>query len=615
VDPAGRPAIDAISNTGDAFLVNAYFAKWSDELDTTLPTTLIAYEGGDESAPAGYGAFAFSTRQTTKPGYTIYAYQDEAQVGQVVRSADQDPEILSTLDTRSPLGVELLSEAEPTVLEVTKEVGKGVDQTLAFTFTVYFETSDGTPMAGETLVSAEFPLSVGKIPFPQDYILDKGGKATFTLVHGRGRRFVGLEPGARVRVVETATKGYTASWQDSADPGESVAGRDTGTQDLGEGTRRFAFLNEVDLGPATVPLTIGKLVVGESFDFCTASLLWDTDISFGMTLYVADANGGPLAGESFAYQGANDGAGWVGTCSTGGIDNPAPADGTVTLDAEGRAFFTLKHGQTVTLDLPEDAQVRVVETAVPEYFATHSLTHTIEGVTAGADTGFYSLTGEDDVPKGDPDSEVMFINMAELLQPLTISKQVSGTPDDPDQAFTFSLQLLNSEDQPDADFQAGVPINYTGGSLSAAVDPPADGSLELDSNAEATFTLQDNQSITLWISKYAQVRVVERLGALAARYSPSFNDSEEGPQTATLGADTGPRPMVAGARTFAFHNSWFYVPPSGLDTSSAPLVVPVLALAALLTAWYAARRRFAVRAWARAVAKLGGGARHGRPTR
>jgi hypothetical protein len=147
------------------------------------------------------------------------------------------------------------------------------------------------------------------------------------------------------------------------------------------------------------------------------------------------------------------------------------------------------------------------------------------------------------------------------------------------------------------------------------VEPPADGALELDDAAEATFALKDNQSITLWIWEDARVRVIEQLGALAARYSPSFNDSEEGPQTATLGADTGPRPMVGNARTFAFHNSWFYVPPSGLDTPGPPLLVMTAVLIALLVAWYAARRWLVVPAWLRAGAKPAGGGRYGRPTR
>ncbi len=96
-------------------------------------------------------------------------------------------------------------------------------------------------------------------------------------------------------------------------------------------------------------------------------------------LCFTDTEGKPLpAGTSFGY--------------VGGVlenaDATAPPSGTITLDAAGATFLSLKNGQTVTLaDVLAESSIRIVETADSNY--TVSFTDSAEFVrTPGNDTGF-----------------------------------------------------------------------------------------------------------------------------------------------------------------------------------------------------------------------------------
>jgi len=101
-------------------------------------------------------------------------------------------------------------------------------------------------------------------------------------------------------------------------------------------------------------LTIRKTVVGNFADMSKG---------FGFTVYFyLDAEGEePVAeGTEYSYSGGTDSA-----CAT------APDGGTLSLDGEGAAVFSLSDGQSVTIGgIPANCYVRIVETPDPNYIVS-----------------------------------------------------------------------------------------------------------------------------------------------------------------------------------------------------------------------------------------------------
>jgi len=124
-------------------------------------------------------------------------------------------------------------------LTISKTVtGAYADLTKAFTFTVYFQDSSGTPLAGGT----QFTYTGGASPSGGTLTLDGEGKATFTLSHGQTVTIAGVSTSGRVRIVETADTNYTTSFKDSLDAG-STSGSDTGVRSMTAADRTFDFTN------------------------------------------------------------------------------------------------------------------------------------------------------------------------------------------------------------------------------------------------------------------------------------------------------------------------------------------------------------------------------------
>ena len=107
--------------------------------------------------------------------------------------------------------------------------------------------------------------------------------------------------------------------------------------------RTIYFVYKVDAGIGSV--TISKVVTGH---FINKSK------DFEFTVYFTDSRGNKLSqGTQFTYTGKT-------VPNMGAI---APAGGTLTLDGDGKATFTLKHGQAITiLNVPGDAKIKIVET-------------------------------------------------------------------------------------------------------------------------------------------------------------------------------------------------------------------------------------------------------------
>lgn len=130
-------------------------------------------------------------------------------------------------------------------------------------------------------------------------------------------------------------------------------------------------------GPREINLTVAKLVEGNYIDKTK---------EFSFTMYFQDSSGTALpAGTELLYTGGI-------IAGSGAI---TPADGRLTLAAEGKAEFTLKHGQQITIINPESqGKIRIVETADGDYQTTFTDSGAA-GTTTGTDTGVVDLIRAD----------------------------------------------------------------------------------------------------------------------------------------------------------------------------------------------------------------------------
>lgn len=187
-------------------------------------------------------------------------------------------------------------------------------------------------------------------------------------------------------------------------------------------------------------LTLSKTVSGQAAS---------TSQQFTMHVTLKDASGNPLSG-TYAYTG--------GTVS--GVDGvTAPANGTITLDANGTGTVELSHGQQVTIvGIPSGTTYTVEEAASTAadallYDATYDGSATAPTATLSADA---AVAVTNAVQEGS----------------LSVAKHVKGEVGST-QAFTFTVKLGGS-----------------GATLSGTY-----GEMEF-SNGQATFTLKDGETKT-----------------------------------------------------------------------------------------------------------------------
>ncbi|MDR2035832.1 MAG: hypothetical protein LBP91_04075 [Coriobacteriales bacterium] len=130
----------------------------------------------------------------------------------------------------------------------------------------------------------------------------------------------------------------------------------------------------------TINITVGKKVTGA---------LANEREAFVFTVYLCHSNGESLPqGEVIAYTGN----------SPGNTGAPAPDDGELTLDKDGAATFSLKHGQSITLlEIPAKVQIRIVETPSGNYIP--SFTDTGGTGNTGNDTGFLTAGVGDELER------------------------------------------------------------------------------------------------------------------------------------------------------------------------------------------------------------------------
>ena len=179
------------------------------------------------------------------------------------------------------------------------------------------------------------------------------------------------------------------------------------------------------------------------------------------------------------------------------------------------------------------------------------------------------------------DMELYLIYRKTSVATLTVTKTVTGDYGNKTRAFLFTVYF---EDSNGVALPSGTMFNYTGGILSGSgATAPPNGTLTLDSEGKAAFTLQHGQTVTMdHIAADGKIRVAESADPLYIAY---FTDSEDLAGSPTDGGDTGVLDMTEDARTLDFVNARIAVPETGVDAGNVGtmLFLPLLALLAGLT--------------------------------
>jgi hypothetical protein len=283
-------------------------------------------------------------------------------------------------------------------------------------------------VTGEQSSTASFEFTV-KVTGEASGISGKYGDLTFDA----GTAKVSLQAGQSATAEHLpAGVDYTVTEEKSEDYSKTSEG-ETGTIVDG-GTATAAFTNA-----RLYKLTLGKTVSGQAAD---------SSQDFTLDVTLKDSSGKALTG-TYSYTGGTV----AGSAAT------AHADGTITLDAEGKGSVTLKPGQTVTIKgLPSGASYEVEEAAStatdkPLYDATYNGSATPASGTLSADA---TVTVNNAVQEGS----------------LSVTKHVKGEVGST-QAFTFTVKLGGS----------GANLSGQYGDM-------------LFANGQATFTLKDGETKT-----------------------------------------------------------------------------------------------------------------------
>ena len=247
------------------------------------------------------------------------------------------------------------------------------------------------------------------------------GVATVTLKGGQSATAKYLPGGTTYTVTEKSNSDYAAASSEL-----------TGTVPSDGTAAKAAFTNT-----RLYKLTLSKTVSGQAAS---------TSQQFTMHVTLKDASGNPLSG-TYSYTG--------GTVSGSGAT--APANGTITLDANGTGSVTLTAGQQVTIaGIPSGTSYTVEEAA-----------------STAADALLYDATYNGDAtPASGTLSGDATVTVTNAVQEggLSVTKHVKGEVGST-QAFTFTVKLGGS----------GATLTGTYGEMEF-------------SNGQATFTLKDGET-------------------------------------------------------------------------------------------------------------------------
>ena len=191
-------------------------------------------------------------------------------------------------------------------------------------------------------------LGGGTTYYVYEYAADEDGRASYEALADGWATQIEITPQGAQNGHVPITDNYEAVIQDDFPEYRAATGiiRTNATQ-------KVVFTNSGRVGS----LTVSKTVTGDQATDI------DRQKAFPFTVTLKDADGAPLKGAYRYTGGATDGV-------------AAPADGILTLDADGSATFNLIHGQSITIsNIPKDTVYTVSEGDASGY------TVTVEGDT------------------------------------------------------------------------------------------------------------------------------------------------------------------------------------------------------------------------------------------
>lgn len=463
----------------------------------TLPEGITAQTANGSTVTSIAAGISFYLVSSTKPTSTDMKITASSTLTwlQEYRQYSPNPETYTASDGKNfqhmigavikqkPVSAMLtLIPAKEGSLTVSKSVEEETGSAASFSFTVTL---------GNTAINGQY----GDMAFTN-------GVATVTLKNGESATAEHLPAGTTYEVAETPNADYAST---------ATGASGTITKDA---TATAAFTND-----RLYKLTVSKTVQGQAADSSQA---------FAFTITLKDADGKPLSG-TYAYTGG----------SVSGSSATAPANGTITLDANGEGPVSLSSGQQITIG------------GIPS-----GSSYTVQEVTSNEDNALkYDVTynGTQTVPSGtlSADATVAVVNAVQEGA-LSVTKHVTGEVNST-RNFTFTVKL------------GGSGANLTG----------TYGDMEF-SNGEATFTLADGQT-----------KIAEHLPA-GATYTVT-EESNDNYTTTSENAEGTIAKGVTSQASFTNTRSMSSLPLTGSDGVGLTYLAGIAVLAAA-AAWMHIRR-------------------------
>lgn len=379
----------------------------------TLPEGITAQTANGSTVTSIAAGISFYLVSSTKPTSTDMKITASSTLTwlQKYRQYSPNPETYTASDGKNfqhmigavikqkPVSAMLtLIPAKEGSLTVSKSVEGETGSAASFSFTVTL---------GNTAINGQY----GDMAFTN-------GVATVTLQDGESATAEHLPAGTTYEVAETPNADYA-----------STATGTSGTIAKDE-TATAAFTNA-----RLYKLMVSKTVSGQAADASQA---------FAFTITLKDADGKPLSG-TYDYTGG----------SVSDSSATAPADGTITFDANGVGSISLSSGQQITI------------VGIPS-----GSSYTVQEATSNEDNALkYDVTSTGSSGTLSADATAAFTNTVQVGT-LSVTKHVTGEVNST-RNFTFTVKL------------GGQGANLTG----------TYGDMEF-SNGEATFTLSDGQTKT-----------------------------------------------------------------------------------------------------------------------
>jgi hypothetical protein len=301
----------------------------------------------------------------------------------------------------------------------------------------------------------------------------------------------------------------------------------------------------------------------------------------------------------------------AGSVIEAGVESP-DFSSPISLDGDGKATFTLKHGQSISIgDIVTKGKVRIVEDDYSSGYTTAYRDSLTEITTADRDTELKAVV---DLPRAFAFTNTKSISN-EPTTTLTVSKVVDGEYASKTMEFSFLLEIQDENGDvlvgKEFDFEKSlIDSSYT----DAVTPSPASGKLgATDTDGETTFTISHGQKIVIaGIPVGSEVKVVEVNNEAASNYNTSYQYStSETTEQALEGKATGWTEMIEflsddtteADQAFAFTNTRkpvVIVGIDGMDTSRAIMLCAFGAMAAAAILFTGALRRRNRRSYGRA---------------